>query len=94
MDKFKQCLRICKGNLKRILKNPRLYLALSWFAMTIWFYLIQVRHLAVSLEQSVPAWIFPLLIVVSGNQMFVILGAVLLSCDAAFLYDNSGWQIL
>ena len=94
MDKFKQCLRICKGNLKRILKNPRLYLALSWFVMTSLFYLIQVRHLAVSLEQSVSAWIFPLLIVLSGNQMFVILGAVLLFCDAPFLYDNSGWQIL
>ncbi len=94
MDKGRQIFRICAGNLERISGNPRLYLAFAWFAMTIAFYMVQVRRLAYSLGETVSAWVFPLLMAKSGNQMFFILGAVLLFCDAPFLYDNSGWQIL
>ena len=30
----------------------------------------------------------------SGSQLFIILGALLLFCDAPFLNQNSSWQIL
>ena len=94
MDNIRKSMRICGGNLGRILGNPRLYLAFAWFAMTVSFYMLQLRKLAYSFGETVSAWIFPLLMVKSGNQMFFILGAVLLFCDAPFLYDNSDWQIL
>ncbi len=94
MDNMRKSMRICRGNLKRISGNPRLYLAFAWFAMTVAFYMLQLRSLAASFGETVSAWVFPLLMVKSGNQMFFILGAVLLFCDAPFLYDNSGWQIL
>lgn len=94
MDKVRQAFRICRGNLKRISGNPRLYLAFAWFVMTIAFYMLQVLRLAFALGETVSAWMFPLLMAKSGNQMFFILGAVLLFCDAPFFYDNSGWQIL
>ena len=32
--------------------------------------------------------------VFSGSQLFIILGALLLFCDAPFLNQNSSWQIL
>ena len=86
--------RICQSNLKRILGNVRFYLALAWFAMTLCFYMLQLRALATQLELPVSIWCLPLLLTKSGNQMFLILGAVLLFCDAPFLYDNSGWQII
>ena len=82
--------RICQSNLKRILGNVRFYLALAWFAMTLCFYMLQLRALAAQLELPVSVWCLPLLLTKSGNQMFLILGAVLLFCDAPFLYDNSG----
>lgn len=94
MGKTGQSVRICLGNLKRISGNPRLYLAFGWFGLTVSYYMLQLRTLAYSLDETVSAWVFPLLMERSGNQMFFILGAVLLFCDAPFLFDNSVWQIL
>ncbi|MEI3175081.1 MAG: hypothetical protein V8S96_00455 [Lachnospiraceae bacterium] len=45
--------RICQSNLKRILGNVRFYLALAWFAMTLCFYMLQLRALAAQLELPV-----------------------------------------
>lgn len=94
MDKARQSVRICLGNLKRIFGNPRLYLVLGWSGLTVSYYMLQLRTLAYSLDETVSAWVFLLLMERSGNQMFFILGAAILFCDAPFLHDNSGWQIL
>ncbi len=94
MDRIRIPARICRGNLKRISANPRLYLAVGWVAMTIFRYMLELRRISAVYEEPVSAWMFPLLLEKSGNQMFVILGATLLFCDAPFLYDNSSWQII
>lgn len=43
---------------------------------------------------DVTFWMLPFMTRYNGDQIIIVLGALLLFCDAPFLEPNSGWQIL
>ncbi len=87
-------IRICAISTKRIFTNSRFYLAVLWVMVVFSFNIFGIRDFCVVTQARVAPWIFPLLTQESGDQMFLILGALLLFCDAPFLSPNSQWQIL
>lgn len=87
-------IRICAISTKRIFTNSRFYLAVLWVMVVFSFNVFGIRDFCVVTQARVAPWIFPLLTQESGDQMFLILGALLLFCDAPFLSPNSQWQIL
>ena len=94
MDSLRKTVHTCGGSLRRILREPRFYVALLWFVFLIINLIVSIRDLsALSGVKSSP-WVFPLVTRSSGNQMFIIIGALLIFCDAPFLHSGSEWQIL
>ena len=79
--------------LRKSLSDIRFYLALLWIFTLDYSYVRQIRMFAANLGLGVTPWLFPFLIEDPGNQFFVILGAVILFCDAPFLNASSCWQI-
>ena len=94
MGNVRKALHICRGSFKRELVSPRIYIAFLWFLFLIYFIVSVIRSFGVSVGLRTSPWLLPLLTQQSGNQMFIIIGALLIFCDAPFLHANSGWQIL
>lgn len=94
MDNLKKILRICMVSFKKLLITPRFYLAHLWVFLAFSYYIEAIRTFCKSVGINCTPWVFALLTENTSNQLFIILGALLLFCDAPFLQVNSGWQIL
>lgn len=94
MDRLRETFRICTVNLRKIVLTPRFYLAYLWVFFIFAHSVGEIRGFCNSVGINCSPWMFALLTENSGNQMFIILGALLLFCDAPFLHANSSWQIL
>ena len=94
MEGIKKTTGVLKSSFRRIIREPRFYVAYLWFMLLSSALLMAIRSLCVSTGISVSPWLLPFLTTESGNQMFVIIGALILFCDAPFLNGTSGWQIL
>lgn len=77
-----------------MLRNPRPYLVLVWFSCICVFLMLRIREFSIRVDEPVSPWIFPFLTEAPGNQFFIIAGAILLFCDAPFLNESAGWNIL
>ncbi len=71
-----------------------MYVALLWFVFLIGFIIMKIRTFCISTGIKSAPWLLPLLTEETGNQMFIIIGTIMLFCDAPFLNANSEWQIL
>lgn len=94
MDKIRIIARICGISLRRLVGSPRFYVAFIWISCLFSVFAKAIRRFCMVAEINTSPWMFPFLTNDSGNQMFIILGALLLFCDAPFLDVNSGWQML
>lgn len=94
MDDLRKSISVCKVSFKKIIGIPRLYVAFLWFVFLIGFIIMIIRTFCISTGIKSAPWLLPLLTEETGNQMFIIIGAIILFCDAPFLNANSGWQIL
>lgn len=94
MDKIYKSLRICGIHLRKMLGNPRFYIAFLWFVFLIYFYVSKVKAFSIETGIKVSPWLFPLLLNQAGNQLFVIIGALLLFCDAPFINETTTWQMM
>lgn len=94
MCDLNRVFRICMIGLKKIAVSPRFYLAYLWVLCAFFPYIVSIRKFCSYVEMDCSPWIFAMLTDDSGNQLFIVLGALLLFCDAPFLHVNSGWQIL
>lgn len=74
--------------------EPRFYVAFLWFAFLLGYVISAIRSLCLSTGLKASPWLLPLLTGEPGDQMFIIIGALILFCDAPFLHSDSGWQIL
>lgn len=93
MDEWKKIFRICIIDLRKITMTPRFYMAFVGVFFAFLYSLAGIRDFCSAVGMKCSPWIFPLLTESSGNQMFIILGSLLLFCDAPFLNFGSGWQI-
>lgn len=92
--KWQRMLRVCAISTRKIFTNARFYLAVLWGMIVFCVTIPGIRDFCVFTQAKVSPWIFPLLTKEAGNQMFVILGALLLFCDAPFLTPDSQWQMI
>ena len=94
MDNIRMSVRICAGSIRRIVCMPRFYVAFLWLLLLYYPFMGNVRAFSTAVGVPMAPWMFPFLTNDAGSQMFIILGALLLFCDAPFLNQNSSWQIL
>ena len=94
MVELRKTLRICMVGLRKIIITPRFYLAYLWVFFAFAPAIGAIRRFSSSVGMNCSPWVFALLTEDSGKQLFIILGALLLFCDAPFLHANSSWQIL
>lgn len=94
MDNIRMAARVCQGSFRRILYMPRFYIAFLWLLFLYFPLMNAVRSFSAAVGIGMAPWMFPFLTDDSGSQLFIILGALLLFCDAPFLNQNSSWQIL
>lgn len=94
MDSLRKVLRICTVGFRKLVITPRFYLAYLWVFFAFAPDIGAIRKFCWTVGRDCSPWIFALLTENSSNQLFIILGALLLFCDAPFLYANSSWQIL
>ncbi len=86
--------RIALVQFRKIFRTFRFLLAILWVAALFWSYMNGVRALCIMTRLDVSFWIFPLITESSGNQLFIILGALLLFCDAPYLTRFSAFQLI
>ncbi len=86
-------IRICGVNLRKALRTPRTYVAVLWVGVVFYGFVVGVREFCALSGLDVSPWMIPFLTGMSGNQLFIILGALLVFCDAPFLTPHSMWQV-
>ncbi len=94
MDSIRKSLRICFVAFRKMIRTPRFYVAFLWFACLIGLFAMPVRNFCIATGIDVAPWMFPLLTEEDVYQLFIIIGAMILFCDAPFLHADSSWQIL
>lgn len=94
MDRIRMSLRVCQIRLRKIFTTPRFYVALLWIAILFHVMTVGIRGFCEQTGVDVTFWMLPFMTRYNGDQIIIVLGALLLFCDAPFLEPNSGWQIL
>lgn len=94
MAECRMIFRVCKGAFRGAARRPRTYVALLWVAFLFLYFTSAVRRFCEAAGCRVSPWIFPHITASTVTQTFIIIGALLLFCDAPFLNSGSGWQIL
>lgn len=94
MDRLRKVLRICITGFRKLVVTPRFYLAYLWVFFAFVLQIEAIRNFCSCVGINSSPWIFALLTEDLSNQLFIIMGALLLFCDAPFLHSNSSWQIL
>ena len=94
MGSSKMILRVCKGAFQKAVGIPRVYIAFLWVVFLFLNFVRGIRAFCEMMNYSVSPWLFPHITADTVTQTVIIIGALLLFCDAPFLHSNSGWQIL
>ena len=94
MDRIRMSLRVCQIRLRKTFTTPRFYVALLWIAILFHVMTAGIRGFCEQTGVDVTFWMLPFMTRYNGDQIIIVLGALLLFCDAPFLEPNSGWQIL
>ena len=94
MDRIRMSLRVCQIRLRKTFTTPRFYVALLWIAILFHVMTVGIRGFCEQTGVDVTFWMLPFMTRYNGDQIIIVLGALLLFCDAPFLEPNSGWQIL
>lgn len=94
MRNVKQILLICINNIKRSLINPRIYLSYLLVFTLIKQLTDTIRTFSVQMEINTAPWIYPCLVQKYYIQMILILGIVLLFCDAPFMNESTPFLLI
>lgn len=94
MDRIRMSLWVCQIRLRKTFTTPRFYVALLWIAILFHVMTAGIRGFCEQTGVDVTFWMLPFMTRYNGDQIIIVLGALLLFCDAPFLEPNSGWQIL
>ncbi|MEY8427924.1 hypothetical protein AALA00_09470 [Lachnospiraceae bacterium 46-15] len=86
---IKQSFRVCAAGVKRSLANPRIYIALFLVFIFMQELIAPIRTLAETSGYNAAPWMFPFFVQSYYCQMILLLGIVLLYCDAPFFCENT-----
>lgn len=85
MDRIRMSLRVCQIRLRKTFTTPRFYVALLWIAILFHVMTVGIRGFCEQTGVDVTFWMLPFMTRYNGDQIIIVLGALLLFCDAPFL---------
>lgn len=94
MNNIKICFSIATNNIRKWSANPRIYVLLILMVMFAWHYVSPYVSAAKALGYRVTPWIFPHMINFSTLQRYIMLGLILLFCDAPFMDNTQPYVII
>lgn len=90
MDRIRMSLRVCQIRLRKTFTTPRFYVALLWIAILFHVMTVGIRGFCEQTGVDVTFWMLPFMTRYNGDQIIIVLGALLLFCDAPFLEPTAG----
>lgn len=93
-NNWKQSVAVCKYGVRKMLLNARFYIALFLPFLIIQSLIDPIRKFAFQAGYRVTPWLFPFLLQHFYIQMIVILGIILLFCDAPFINQGTPYQLV
>lgn len=94
MKQVRQANKICINRVAGSLKDARFYVALLLFFVMIFSMVSPIRDMALQTGYRSAPWVFPFVVQNYFIQMIVMLGFVLLFCDAPFQTEESPYMIV
>jgi len=94
MNNIKICFSIATNNIRKWSANPRIYVLLILMVMFSCHYVSPYVSVAKTLGYRVTPWIFPHMVNYFILQRFIMLGLVLLFCDAPFMDNTQPYVII
>lgn len=94
MNNIKICFSIATNNIRKWSANPRIYVLLILMIMFSWHYVSPYVSAAKTLGYRVTPWIFPHMVNYFNLQRFIMLGLILLFCDAPFMDNTQPYVII
>ena len=94
MTRLRSANRICSNMIKKALCSPRIYVAFLWVGFLLYGFSEKIKLFSNITGIAVSPWTFPFFTMETGSQIFIILGALLIFCDAPFLTQYSYIQLI
>lgn len=94
MDKLRLVLSIALHNFKKWTVNPRMYILLLMLVMYLYSRLSTINDFCAAFDYKIAPHILPFLMDEGNAVMLIMLGAVLLFCDAPFIESEQPYIIM
>lgn len=94
MNKVKISFSIGINNIRKWTCNPRMYVILSLMIILIWNYINPFIGASKAIGYRVTPWLFPHLVNSYWIQRLMLLGLILLFCDAPFIDNTQPYMII
>lgn len=90
MDRIRMSLRVCQIRLRKTFTTPRFYVALLWIAILFHVMTVGIRGFCEQTGVDVTFWMLPFMTRYNGDQIIIVLGALLLSVMLRFWNRTAG----
>ena len=94
MDKMRIPLHLCGNNLRRWINNPRYYIVAVLALVWVHYLISPIKAFSQSVGVNATIWGFPFLLTAWYPHMVLLLGAVLLFCDAPFMNNGTPYECI
>jgi len=94
VNNIRTILILCGLNIKRWASNPRYYVLLLLIGMLVHYVSLPILRFSIMVGVPVTPWIFPFISTAPYINGMLILGMVLLFCDAPFMNDSTPYECI
>ncbi|MGE5494652.1 MAG: hypothetical protein ACM3S4_05065 [Burkholderiales bacterium] len=94
MDSVKSIMHLCMNNIRRWAANPRFYVIAVLGAIWIQYLVGPILTFSQAVNVKVTPWAFPFTLVNWYPAMVIMLGVVLLFCDAPFMNNSTPYECI
>ena len=94
MDKIREALFVSSNNFKKWAVNPRIYIVLLLLIGYITMMLNCVNDFCSKSGYKITPWVFPFFIAQPYSLLMILLGLILLFCDAPFMESEQPYIIM
>lgn len=94
MDSIKRIMHLCMNNIRRWAANPRCYVIAVLGAVWIHYLVSPILTFSQAVDVKVTPWAFPFTLIDWYPPMVIMLGVVLLFCDAPFMNNSTPYECI
>lgn len=94
MHNLRRIFASCTQNLRKWPSNPRIYAVAALLLVFIGSELLPIRSFCLALHLPVTPWVFPFLMSDNVSLTFIMVGLVLIFCDAPFIDQSQPYVIV